>query len=54
MSTEKKKGRFVVEQKKKKREVIEEGNRRVEVPADVGDQKKKALDQTGDDATSGW
>ena len=49
-----KKGEFVIEQKKKKREIIEEGKNRVEVPPDVGDEEKKALDQTGDDATSGW
>ena len=51
---EKKKGKFTIEQKKKKTEIIEEGGHRVDVPNDVGDQEKKALDQTGDDATSGW
>jgi hypothetical protein len=51
---EKKKGKFTIEQKKKKSEIIEEGGNRVDVPNDVGDQEKKALDQTGDDTTSGW
>lgn len=50
-SDEQKRGQFVVEQKRKKREIIEEGNRRVDVPPDVGDEEKKALDQTGDDQT---
>ena len=48
------KGEFVVEQKKKKHEIIQEGKNKVDVPLDVGDEEKKALDQTGDDATSGW
>ena len=51
---DKKKGKFTVEQKKKKTEIIEEGGHRVDVPNDVGDEVKKALEQTGDDATSGW
>jgi hypothetical protein len=49
-----KKGDFATLQKKKKSEIIEEGKRHVEVPPDVGDEEKKALEQTGDDATSGW
>jgi len=49
-----KKGEFVIEHKKKKREIIEEGKNQVNIPSDVGDEEKKALDQTGDDATSGW
>lgn len=49
-----KKGEFATIQKKKKREIIQEGKREVEVPPDVGDEEKKALEQTGDDATSGW
>ena len=49
-----KKGEFVVEQKKKKREIIQEGKKQVAIPPDVSEEKKKALDQTGDDATSGW
>ncbi len=53
-SKEQDKGQFVVEQKKKRREIIEEGNRRVDVPPDVSDEKKEALEQTGDDTTSGW
>jgi hypothetical protein len=50
---EKDRGEFTVEQKKKKRELFEEKNRKVDVPADVSDEKK-ALDQTGEDATQGW
>jgi len=49
-----KKGDFTIEQKKKKREIIEEDHHRVNIPSDVGDEEKKALEQTGDDATSGW
>jgi hypothetical protein len=49
-----KKGEFTIEQKKKKHEIIQEGKNQVEVPSGVGDEEKKALDQTGDDATSGW
>jgi hypothetical protein len=54
LSDEKKKGDFTVLQKKKNSEIIEEEGHRVEVPPDVSKEKKKALDQTGDDATSGW
>jgi hypothetical protein len=50
----KKRGKFTVEEKKKKKEIFEENGHRVEVPPDVSDEKKKALDQTGEDATSGW
>ena len=49
-----KKGEFVIEQQKKKHVIIEEGKNQVDVPSGVGDEEKKALDQTGDDATSGW
>jgi hypothetical protein len=49
-----KKGAFVVEQKKKRREIIQEGKKQVAIPPDVGEEEKKALSQTGDDATSGW
>jgi hypothetical protein len=48
-----KKGEFVVQQKKKKHEIIQEGKYQVDVP-EVGDEEKKALEQTGEDATSGW
>ena len=48
-----KKGEFIIEQKKRKREIIQEGKNEVNIPYDVGEEKK-ALDQTGDDATSGW
>jgi hypothetical protein len=53
-SDEKQKGQFTIEQKKKKREIIEERNHEVNIPPDVGEEEKKALAQTGDDATSGW
>jgi hypothetical protein len=51
---EKKGGEFTIRQKKKRKEIFEEGQHRVEVPPDVGEEEKKALEQTGDDATSGW
>ena len=54
ISKENKKGQFIIERKKKKQEIIEEGKNQVNIPSDVGDEKKKALEQTGDDATSGW
>jgi len=54
MLEEKKKGQFTVEKRKKKREIIEENHHQVDIPADVGDQEKEALEQTGEDATSGW
>jgi hypothetical protein len=47
-------GKFVIEQKKKKREIIQEGKKQVDIPPDVGEEEKKALEQTGDDATSSW
>jgi hypothetical protein len=49
-----KKGEFVIEQKKKKHEIIQESKNKVDVPKGIGDEEKKALDQTGDDASSGW
>ncbi len=49
-----KKGEFTIQQKKKKREIIEEGKYQVDIPSDVSEEEKKALEQTGDDATSGW
>jgi hypothetical protein len=50
------KGQFTIEHKnkKKKREIFEEGGHRVDVPSDVSEEDKKALEQTGEDATSGW
>ena len=51
---EQKKGELTIRQRKKKREIIEEGNHQVNLPPDVGDEEKKALEQTGEDATSGW
>jgi hypothetical protein len=49
-----KKGDFVIEQKKKKHEIIQEGKKQVDIPSDVGKEEKKALEQTGEDATAGW
>jgi hypothetical protein len=49
-----KKGEIVIVEKKKKHEIIQEGKKQVDVPKGIGDEEKKALDQTGDDATSGW
>ena len=49
-----KKGEFTIQQRKRKREIIEENRCQVSVPPDVSDEEKKALAQTGDDATSGW
>jgi hypothetical protein len=48
-----KKGDFVIQERKKKHEIITEGKKHVDIP-DVDEEEKKALDQTGDDATSGW
>lgn len=49
-----KKGEFTVEQKKKKCEIIQEGKYEVGISPDVGEEEKKAVEQTGDAATSGW
>ena len=54
MAKKEKKGTFVIEQKKKKREIIEEEGHQVNLPADVSEEKKEALEQTGEDTTSGW
>ncbi|MGA2682057.1 MAG: hypothetical protein ABSF44_09695 [Candidatus Bathyarchaeia archaeon] len=54
MADDKKKGEFTILQRKKKREIIEENRHQVNIPPDVSDEEKKALEQTGDDATSGW
>ncbi len=51
---EKKRGQITIEQKKKKREIFEEQGHQTNVPPDVSEEEKKALDQTGEDATSGW
>ena len=53
-SDEKDIGQFTIIQKKKKREIIEERKHQDNIPPDVSEAEKKALDQTGDDATSGW
>jgi hypothetical protein len=54
LAEEKKRGQITVEKKKKKREIFEEQGHHVNVPSDVSDEDKKALEQTGEDATSGW
>lgn len=54
LAEEKKEGQITIRQRKKKREIIEEGNHQVNLPEDVSDEEKKALKQTGEDATSGW
>jgi hypothetical protein len=54
LEDEKKKGDFTIQQRKKKREIIEENHHQVDLPPDVSDEEKKALEQTGEDATSGW
>jgi hypothetical protein len=51
---EKKEGEFTIVQRRKKREIIEENHHQVNIPSDVSDEEKKAAEQTGDDATSGW
>ena len=54
LEAEKKKGQFTIRQRKKKREIIEESCRQVNLPPEVSEEEKKALAQTGDEATSGW
>ena len=54
MADKQKRGEFTVQQRKKKREIIEENHHQVNIPPDVSDEEKKALEQTGEDATSGW
>ena len=54
LEAEKKKGQFTIRQRKKKREIIEESRHQVNLPPDVSEEEKKALEQTGDEATSGW
>ncbi len=53
-SEDKERGEFTVERKKKRREIFEERGQRVDVPPDVSEEKKKALAQTGEEATDGW
>jgi hypothetical protein len=48
------KGTFVIEEKRKKQEIFQENQHQTNVPPDVSDQKKKALKETGEDATNGW
>ncbi len=47
-------GSFTIEQKKKKREIFEEQGHQTNVPPDVSDERKKALDQKGEDAEASW
>lgn len=54
MPSDKEKGDFTVQRRKKKREIIEENRHQVNLPPDVSEEQKKALEQTGEDATSGW
>jgi len=54
LTEEKDKGQITIKRNKKKREIIEEGNKQVNLPPDVGEEEKKALEQTGEDTTSGW
>ena len=50
----KKKGEFTIQHRKKKGEIVEESHQQINIASDVSDEEKKALEQTGDDATSGW
>lgn len=54
LAEERKKGQITIRQRKKKKEIIEESQHKVTLPPDVSEEDKKALEQTGDDATSGW
>jgi hypothetical protein len=54
VANDKRKGELTVQQRKKKREITEENRPQVNTPPDVDDEEKKALEQTADDATSGW
>jgi hypothetical protein len=54
LAEERKKGQFTIRQRKKKREIIEENHHQVNLPPEVSEEEKKALEQTGEDATSGW
>jgi hypothetical protein len=47
-------GEIVIEEKKKNREIFQENQHQTTVPPDVSNQRKKALKQTGEDATAGW
>ena len=54
MAKQNDRGEFTIEQKKKNREIFQEQGKQVDVPPDVSEQKKKALKETGEDATQGW
>jgi hypothetical protein len=43
-----------LKRKNKQKEIFEEEGKRVVVPPDVSEQRKKALKQTGDGTTQGW
>jgi hypothetical protein len=51
---DKKEGEIIIRERNKKQETFQEQKHQVTVPRKVGEQEKKALDETGDDATSGW
>lgn len=53
-ASKKEEGQFITIERKKGKEIIQEGKKKVAIPPYVGDEKKKALEQTGEDATSGW
>ena len=54
MEKKKKKGEITIQQRKKKREIIEENSHQINISPEGNDEEKKALEQTGDDTTSGW
>jgi hypothetical protein len=47
-------GQITVDEAKKRREIISEQGKEVEVPTHFSRERKKALEQTGEDATQGW
>jgi len=47
-------GQITVDEAKKRQEIISEQGKEVEVPTHFSETKKKALQQTGEDATQGW
>ncbi len=51
---DKKRGQITIEENKKGSEIITEQGKEVEVPTHFSKERKKALEQTGEDATQGW
>jgi hypothetical protein len=51
---EKKLGEITIDENRKNKEIISERGKQVEVPTHFSDVKKKALKQTGEEATQGW